>query len=576
MAPMHTITRVTDLTTLQELATVSKAAENYLNNSLGKMWPALKGSTMTLGKFYHLSPATASNFRREATAYLAKATTKTSTISKNKAISILLKRTSSSLKRVSPKLTSTFLKRISPKLTSTSLKRASTKDKRLTPRRKRAPTFKYALAEIEGHSTVMIATNSTKDVSMSTEDLVATQEESTMTEDTNILKKPTSSEINPALSGISLPIAVLSSNQHPQGRLPHEKKDSHLMAPEVTLSSRKAPVLIDITSSDNSSLTSKKQHEVPETTLSSRMATPVLIDLTSSTNIPLSVNKQHDTDKSSSTVTAVRNVGPVRSGLALAPVVPTVSRADKEPKLPEKSQPRTMFIRATLTVPTTTESPARKAWIAAELKRHEQDKTSPYQQATSDIIKRDAKAGLRKEFISYKNHTIATEAIREQTTAAKRKRETDGDSDDKAMTTNTQNKKRKGLVTMHPKVIAVSVLGLAVALSTAPANVSDWISTSIQMDFDVLPPLRHYLPTAFSTPPLTIRDWFSSIPLDGIVLPLRHHFQVSAPSGVSDWLSSTSALLEENMLPSPRCYLQPPAARLLDWPRWPTCKDPRA
>lgn len=110
------------------------------------------------------------------------------------------------------------------------------------------------------------------------------------------------------------------------------------------------------------------------------------------------------------------------------------------------------------------------------------------------------------------------------------------------MTTNTQNKKRKGLATMNTKVIAVSVLGLAVALSTAPASVP---------------------------------DWFPSIPLKGIVLPLRHHLQSSAPPGDSDWLSSMSALLE-NVTPSLRRYLQPPAARLLDWPRWPTRKDPRA
>ncbi|KAI9237462.1 MAG: hypothetical protein BYD32DRAFT_416314 [Podila humilis] len=454
MAPKHTITQVTDLTTLQELANVSKAAENYSKNSLGKMWPARKGSTMTLGKLYHLSPATASNFRREATACLAKATAKTSTVGKNKATSISLKRTSTSLKRVSPKLTSTnlkrvspkltstFLKRISPKLTFTSLKRVSTEAKRFTPPRKRAPTFKHSLTEIEGHSTAMVATTSTKDVSMSTKDLVATQDESTMTEAVapmtqdvsastrdglvstdaatmterahsktsdastmtedifNTLKKPTSTEINPTLSGISSSNTILSSNQYSQKRFPQEKKDSQLMAPEVTLGSRKA--------------------------------TPVLIDLTSSTNYPLSINKQHGTDKSSSTVTVVRNVSLVRSSFEFASVVPTVSRADKEPKLPEKPQPKTIFTRATPTVPFITESPVRKARITAELKRREQDKTSPYQQATCDMIKRDAKAGLRKEFISYRNHTISTEAIREQTTAAKRKRETDGDPDDKA------------------------------------------------------------------------------------------------------------------------------------------------
>ncbi|KAF9216301.1 hypothetical protein BGZ59_010264 [Podila verticillata] len=553
MAPKHTITQVTDLTTLQELANVSKAAENYSKNSLGKMWPARKVSTMTLGKFYHLSPATASNFRREATACLAKATTKTSTVGKNKATSISLKRTSTSLKRVSPKLTSTNLKRVSPKLTFTSLKRASTEAKRLTSPRKRAPTFKHSSTEIEGHSTAMVATTSTKDVSMSTKDLVATQDESTMTEAVapmtqdvsastrdglvstdaatmterahsktsdastmtedifNTLKKPISTEINPTLSGISSSNTILSSNQYSQERFPQEKKDSQLMAPEVTLGARKA--------------------------------TPVLIDLTSSTNYPLSINKQHGTDKSSSTVTVVRNVSLVRSSFEFASLVPTVSRADKEPKLPEKPQPKTILTRATPTVPFITESPVRKARITAELKRREQDKTSPYQQATCDMIKRDANAGLRKEFISYRNHTISTEAIREQTTAAKRKRETNGDPDDKAMTTNTQNKRRKGLATMNTKVIAVSVLGLAVALSTAPASVP---------------------------------DWFPSIPLKGIVLPLRHHLQSSAPPGDSDWLSSMSALLEENVTPSLRRYLQPPAARLLDWPRWPTRKDPRA
>lgn len=542
MAPMHTITHVTDLTTLQELATVSKAAENYLHNTFSKMWPAQKGSTMTLGKFYHLSPATASNFRREATAHLVKATTKTSTVGKNKTTSVSLKRTSTSLKRV------------------------PTKAKRLTPPRKPTPTFKYSSTEIEGPTTAMVATNLPKDVATSTEDLVATQEASTMTEVfspttqeestmtepvapmtqnaststgdrlvfsdaatmtehahsktsdastmtediSNTIKKSTSTEINPASSGISSSITVLSTNQHSQERLAQEKKDSRLIAPEVTLGSRKAPVLIDITSSVNSSLTPKKQHKVPETA----EATPVLMDLTPSTNFYLAPKEQHGTDESSSTVMVVRNVFRVRSGPAPASVVPTVSRADKEPKPPEKPQSSTMFTRATPIVPITAESPARKAWITAELKRREQDKTFPYQQATNDMIKRDAKAGLRNEFISYRTHTISTETIREQTTAAKRKRETDGDSDDKAVTTNTQNKKRKVLFTMRSKVIAVSVLGLAVALSTPPASVPDWISTSVQMDFDVLPPLGHCLPTAFSTAPPAIRDWFLSIPLD--------------------------------------------------------------
>lgn len=547
MAPMHTITHVTDLTTLQELATVSKAAENYLHNTFNKMWPAQKGSTMTLGKFYHLSPATASNFRREATAHLVKAITKTPTIGKNKTTSVSLKRT------------------------STSLKRASTKAKRLTPPRKPTRTFKYTSTEIEDPTTAMVATNLPKDVATSTEVLVATQEASTvtevfspttqeestvtepvapmtqnaststgdrlvfsdaatmtehahsktsdastMTEDiSNTIKKSTSTEINPASSGISSPITVLSTNQHSQERLAQEKKDSRLVAPELTLRSRKAaPVLIDITSLVNSSLTPKKQHKVPETVLSSRKATPVLMDLTPSTNFYLAPKEQHGTDESSSTVMVVRNVFHVRSGPAPASVVPTVSRADKEPKPPEKPQSSTMFTRATPIVPITTESPARKAWITAELKRREQDRTSPYQQATSDMIKRDAKAGLRNEFISYRNHTISTETIREQTTAAKRKRETDGDSDEKAVTTNTQNKKRKILFTMRSKVIAVSVLGLAVALSTPPASVPDWISTSVQMDFDALPPLGHCLPTAFSTAPPAIRDWFLSIPLD--------------------------------------------------------------